>query len=124
MPVSPVPALLATTVRSFTPRGISASINSIGSPTEPKPAHSTGDPLLIPPPPGETNPLDQLDRLAHRAETGAQHGRSALDPRHRGGEVLRPLVDHVRRLLCRRPSATASRALPWPWRSRARGFPG
>src|ERR1700689_3150068 len=48
MPVSPVPALLATTVRSFTPSGINASISSIGSPTEPKPAHSTVDPLLIP----------------------------------------------------------------------------
>src|SRR5487761_1784173 len=48
MPVSPVPALLATMVRLRTPSPISASVSAIGSPTAPKPPHSTVIPSLSP----------------------------------------------------------------------------
>src|SRR5258708_26624729 len=46
-PVRPLPALLATTVSSRAPCEVSASINSSGAPTAPKPAHSTTAPSLM-----------------------------------------------------------------------------
>ena len=47
-PLRPVPALLATTVRSRAPCSITASHNASGSPAPPNPAHSTTVPSLMP----------------------------------------------------------------------------
>lgn len=47
-PVSPLPALLDTTVSSFAPWRMSASISSTGIPAIPKPPTSTVEPSSIP----------------------------------------------------------------------------
>src|SRR6202047_3812137 len=47
-PSSPVPALLATQTRSRTPVSRKAFSSSTGSPTAPKPEHSTVAPSLMP----------------------------------------------------------------------------
>ena len=47
-PVSPLPALLLTTVRSFAPCSIRPSISSLGMPAVPKPPISTVAPSGMP----------------------------------------------------------------------------
>ena len=48
-PVSPLPALLFTTVRSVAPCSIRASISATGIPAMPKPPISTVEPSATPP---------------------------------------------------------------------------
>src|SRR6516165_4884232 len=98
-PVRPVPALLATTVRSRAPCSMTASHKASGSPAPPKPAHKTTAPSGI--------PATASARLRTRLSIIVRPARSEGDPiaalerEHRPGFVRRG--DLERQVLDNRP---------------------